>query len=160
VHSVLAERIRSKKDELVATWETGVRTLASAARAPRPTLQSHIPAVLEWLAERLERSDLPDAERDAFSADHALERLSQGFDLVEVMSEWSFLRDVLLGVWEAEPDGVTPAEVRQLNRELDDVIAVSAVEYVRGTRAVEAEGDGGPSPAAEEAGAAAASGGP
>jgi hypothetical protein len=158
--SVLAERIRSQKDELVTSWETGVRTLASAAKTPQPMLHSRVPAFLDWLAERLERTDLPDAERDAFSTDHALERLSQGFDLVEVVAEWSFLREVLLGVWEAEPEGITPAEIRQLNRELDDVVAIAAVEYVRGTRAAEAEDGGGPSPAAEEAGAAAASGGP
>lgn len=158
--SVLADRIRTQKEELVAAWETGVRTLASAARASQPELHSRVPEVLDWLVERLDRSDLPDAERDAASADHALERLSQGFDLVEVVAEWSFLREVLLGVWEAEPEGITPSEIRRLNRELDDVIAIAAVEYVRGTRASEAEEVGGPSPAAEEAGAAAASGGP
>jgi hypothetical protein len=140
VPSALAERIRSDREEIVAAWEAGVRTLASAARAPQPALVNRVPDFLDWLANRLERSDLPDSERDLFSHHHTVERLSQGFDLVEVVAEWALLRDCLLEAWARAPDGITPAEIRRMDLELDHVVAVSVVQYARELGAAEAGG--------------------
>lgn len=129
--SVLAELIRTRRDELVETWEAGVRTLASAARQPGPALVDRVPAFLDWLADRLDAEEKRDAERDAFSHDHTVGRQSRGYDLVELIAEWTLLRDVLLAAWEGAPEGITPAEIRHLDLELDHVIAVSVVEYAR-----------------------------
>lgn len=129
--SALAERIRSNRDDIVAAWEAGVRTLASAANAPRPALVNRVPDFLRWLADRLERGDLADSERDAFTQEHTVERLSQGFDLVEVIAEWALLRDCLLEAWARAPEGITPAEIRRMDLELDHVVAVSVVRYAR-----------------------------
>jgi hypothetical protein len=142
VPSVLAERIRTERDDIVTAWEAGVRTLASAAKAPQPALVNRVPDFLDWLAERLERTDHPDTERDAFTHEHTVERLSQGFDLVEVVAEWALLRDCLLEVWARAPEGITPAEVRRMDLELDHVVAISVVQYARELGAAEA--DGGP----------------
>lgn len=151
--SVLAERIRTDRDDIVAAWEAGVRTLASAARAPQPALVNRVPDFLDWLAGRLEHGDLPDSERDVFTHEHTVERLSQGYDLVEVVAEWSLLRDCLLEVWARAPDGITPAEVRRMDLELDHVVAISVVQYARELGAAEADGgarradEGGPAAA-------------
>jgi hypothetical protein len=150
--SVLAERIRADRDDIVSAWEAGVRTLASAAKAPQPALVSRVPEFLAWLADRLERSDLPDSERDAFTHEHTVERLSQGFDLVEVVAEWALLRDCLLDVWARAPEGITPAEVRRMNLELDHVVAISVVQYARELGAAETDG-GARRGAPDEAGA-------
>jgi hypothetical protein len=132
--SRLAELITRRRDDLVAAWEAGARTLASGARAPRPALVDRVPALLGWLAEHLE-GDADEAQRDAFSQAHTVERVARGFDLVEILAEWGLLRDVLLEAWEAEPEGITAAEVRRMNAELDHVIALSVVQYVRAERA-------------------------
>jgi hypothetical protein len=156
VPSALAERIRSDRDDIVSAWEAGVRTLASAAKAPQPALVNRVPDFLDWLADRLERSELPDSERDAFSHHHTVERLAQGFDLVEVVAEWALLRDCLLEAWARAPDGITPAEIRRMDLELDHVVAVSVVRYAREIGAAEA----GEARGAEGAGASPPAGGP
>jgi hypothetical protein len=150
VPSVLAERIRTERDEIVAAWEAGVRTLASAARAPQPALVNRVPEFLDWLADRLERSDLPDSDRDEFTHAHTVERVSQGYDLVEVVAEWALLRDCLLDAWARAPEGVTPAEIRRMDLELDHVVALSVVQYARELGAAE------PGPRRAEAGEGAA----
>jgi hypothetical protein len=146
--SALAQLIRTRREEILAEWEAGIRTLASGAQTPQPALLDRVPAFLEWLAGRLDSGDgTADGDRDTFSHLHAAERLSRGFDLVEIVAEWALLRDILLQAWEASPEGVTPGEVRRLDAELDHVIALSVVEYARELRAaapVPAPPPGGP----------------
>lgn len=132
MESALAKRIASSREEILASWEAGVRTLASAARAPNPALFNQIPRFLDWLIERLDApDDASEGGRDAFGMHHAVERLAQGFDVVEVVSELALLRECLLTAWEAEPDGITPGEIRRVNAEIDHVMAMVATHYVR-----------------------------
>jgi hypothetical protein len=53
------------------------------------------------------------------------------FDLVEVLAELAVLRDMVLSLWVEQPGDVTPAEVAQLNRDLDEVVAVCTTEFAR-----------------------------
>jgi hypothetical protein len=130
--SELARRLRSRGDEILATWEAAVRALPRAAAAPGQALFDQVPVFLRWLADRLDVGEAaPDDDRDRFGFHHAGERLTQGFDVVEVVAELSLLRECLLDAWEAEPAGITPAEVRLANLEIDHVIALVAMEYVR-----------------------------
>lgn len=129
--SALADRLRAEREEILAEWEAGVRTLASAARAPGPAVFDRVPEFLDWLVERLD-SDAPDEHRDAFGEHHALERLQQGFDVVEVVAELALLRECLLAAWERSPEGIAPADVRQLDAEIDHVVALAVSAFVRG----------------------------
>jgi hypothetical protein len=130
VESRLATLIREQHADILAAWEASVRTLASAATTPRGTLFDRLPRFLGWLADRLE-DEAHDAERDTFARHHALERLSQDFDVVELIAELALLRECVLGAWEADPAGVEPSEIRRLDAEIDHVMALCAVEYVR-----------------------------
>lgn len=129
--SALADRLRAEREEILAEWEAGVRTLASAARAPGPAVFDRVPEFLDWLVERLD-SDAPDEHRDAFGEHHALERLQQGFDVVEVVAELALLRECLLSAWETTPEGILPAEIRLVDAELDQVVARVVVQFVQG----------------------------
>lgn len=142
--SVLAERLRAGRAEILASWEAGVRTLASAARAPEPSLFDRVPDLLDWLADRLDRAGAPDEERDAFGHRHAVERLAQGFDLVEVIGELGLLRECLLDAWVAAPEGVLPADVRRMEVELDHVVALVVLQFVRERAGGEASAPAGP----------------
>lgn len=139
----LATLIRDHRAEILAEWEASVRTLASAADTGRSDLLNHLPRLLDWLAGRLAADEAPDTERDAIARRHALERLAQSFDVVELVSELALLRECVLGAWEAEPDGIRPAEIRQMDAEIDHVVALCVVEYAR-RAAAEADPLGAP----------------
>ena len=125
--------IRDHSEQILASWEAGVRTLSSAANVPPKVLFDELPGFLEWLAGRLESGDeeSTDAERDEFAIRHARGRLALGFDIVELVSELALLRDVVLSLWEAEPGEITPNEVRRFDEEIDHALALCAVEFVR-----------------------------
>jgi hypothetical protein len=143
--SALAEVIRSSRDDVLARWEAGVRTLAAGARTPQRALFDEVPAFLDGLIERLDAAPgAADEGRDDFALRHGLERLAQGFDVVEVVAELALLRECLLEAWESAPAGITPREIRRLDAELDHVIAMVAVEYVRRAGAPVAGADEGP----------------
>jgi hypothetical protein len=148
VENHLAALMKARRTEILAAWEASVRTLASAAAAPRRDLFNRLPGFLDWLAQRLAAdTDAPDADRDAFARHHAQERLSQDFDVVELVSEISLLRECVLDAWEHEPDGIVPADVRRMDAEIDHVIALCVVEYVRRCGAMAGTGTS-PAPAA------------
>ena len=97
-------------------------------------LFDELPGFLDWLAGHLEGGDegaSTDADRDEFAIRHARGRLALGFDIVELVSELTLLRDVILALWEAEPGAVSPAEVRRFDEEIDHAVALCAVEFVR-----------------------------
>ncbi|HET7754325.1 MAG TPA: RsbRD N-terminal domain-containing protein [Anaeromyxobacteraceae bacterium] len=130
----LTELIRAHHDQILASWEAGVRTLPSAANVPPKILFDELPAFLDWVAGRLESGDdgdATDAERDEFAIHHARGRLALGFDIVELVSELALLRDAVLELWESEPGDVSPSEVRRFDEELDHAVALCAVEFVR-----------------------------
>ena len=130
----LTALIRAHHEQILASWEAGVRTLSSAANVPPKVLFDELPGFLEWLAGRLESGDAGDsteAARDEFAIHHARGRLALGFDIVELVSELALLRDAVLALWEAEPAGVTPSEVRRFDEEIDHAVALCAVEFVR-----------------------------
>jgi hypothetical protein len=130
----LTKLIRDHHDEILASWEAGVRTLTSAANVPPKVLFDDLPKFLEWLAGRLESGDegeATEAARDEFAINHARGRLALGFDIVELVSELALLRDVVLALWEAEPGEITPSEIRRFDEEVDHALALCAVEFVR-----------------------------
>lgn len=131
--NALTRLIRDHRDQILASWEAGVRTLTSAANVPPKVLFDELPGFLDWLAGRIEGGDddAPEAERDEFAIRHARGRLALGFDIVELVSELALLRDGVLALWESEPAGVTPADVRRFDEEVDHALALCAVEFVR-----------------------------
>lgn len=125
----LAHLLRDNSDEVLASWESIVRTLSAARRLSQPALRDHMPDVILWLSSRLEQPSASFPHEQAL--EHAHERIDEGFDLSEVISEYAVLRDCLHELWEASPEGVTAREIRLLNQALDDLIAFTAVFYAR-----------------------------
>ncbi len=145
--SLLAERIRAQREELMTNWESNVRSLASAALKPQEIVRNGVAQLLDWLAQRLEQPNMDDEQRDEFSRHHTLERFAHGFDLVEVVSEIALLRQCLLEFWEASPEDISPREIRIINEELDNVFAMCAIHYVTqaaGPEALSSDGSAAP----------------
>ena len=94
----LGELIVSERAELLADWRKQVKQLPSAQGLDRPTLDDHIPDLLDELAEALrERRDesIPDVMLEGTPPAHGIQRLEDGFDLAEVVAEYNILRGAI-----------------------------------------------------------------
>lgn len=128
----LAEFIRTHKDAILADWTAAVRTIPVARELPRLLLLDHIPALLDHIADLSEADDgvsrpsVPVAPSHA----HALERLGEGYDLGEVVTEYAVLRECLLRQWETHGVQAShPSELRILNRAIDYAISVCVARF-------------------------------
>ncbi|MDQ2974458.1 MAG: RsbRD N-terminal domain-containing protein [Acidobacteriota bacterium] len=94
----LATLIRQKHHELLAYWRAEVRLLPIAEDLDAPTLNNHIPDLLDELACELEAAcdeTLIEAHLKENPVIHGLDRLRIGFDVEEVVTEYNVLRDAI-----------------------------------------------------------------
>ena len=128
----LASLIRDRQEQILDAWEAIVRSLDAARRLSRPALRDQVGEFLGWLSHRLEHGEAGASFPHEYAIHHAHERVAEGYDLSEVISEYAVLRDCLHEAWEREPDTLeNPVELRLMNQALDDVIAFTAVFYAR-----------------------------
>lgn len=99
----LAALLRKESDALMAEWRSEVRQLEVARHLDIPTLNDHIPDLIEELACELEVcSDETMIEGLTDNpVIHGLDRLELGFDIEEVVGEYNALRGVILNLIEA-----------------------------------------------------------
>jgi hypothetical protein len=91
----LGELIVAERAELLDEWRAQVKQLPSAAGLDRPTLDDHIPQLLDEIAEALlERrtESIPEVMVEGTPPAHGIQRLEDGFDLEEVVAEYNILR--------------------------------------------------------------------
>ena len=91
----LAAVIKQEHHTLLSRWRQQVRELPSAEHLDTPTLNDHIPRLLEELATALEsKSDetIPEALREGSPPAHGLQRFEDGFGIAEVVAEYNILR--------------------------------------------------------------------
>src|SRR5262245_47227507 len=84
----IAGHLQAKRGEILRSWEAAVRALPRARGLDRPTLVDHIPDLLDRIADLTEELARGDAAtlRTAVAERHAIARLEEGFDLVEVIT--------------------------------------------------------------------------
>src|SRR5437764_14843421 len=90
----LSDFLRDHRDEILGHWEEEVRKVRAARSLDRPVLIDHLPQFIEDLAGyvddlRVGSEVEPPEEHPRI---HALERLEVGYDLAEVVEEYSILR--------------------------------------------------------------------
>ena len=130
--SQLATLIRQKRDELLAHWRQEVRLLPIAEHLDAPTLNNHIPDLLEELACELEAAcdeTLIEAHLKQNPVIHGLDRLRIGFDVEEVVTEYNVLRDAIQTLAERHDIGVQGGAARIVNRVLDRAIGLAVKTY-------------------------------
>ncbi|MBK9415965.1 MAG: sensor histidine kinase [Flavobacteriales bacterium] len=91
----LAQLLRAGKVELLATWRAQVRELPSAKHLDVPTLNDHIPGLIDEIAVSLELGDdrtIAQNLREGTPPEHGAQRVEDGFDIIEVVSEYNILR--------------------------------------------------------------------
>jgi len=85
----LADLVARERKSLLDAWRAQVRQLPSAAHMDTPTLNDHIPALIDELIVALRRvSDqtIAEAMLQGSPPDHGLQRQQEGFDIVEVVA--------------------------------------------------------------------------
>lgn len=127
----LCDFIRSNRDALIADWTERIRMLSPAKELSPPALVDHLPEILARFAEMVEAvhtgKAVPLAEAPK---KHAVDRLARGFDLEEVIKEFSALRQCILALWERTVGAtITVAELGRLDAALDQSIMESTLSF-------------------------------
>jgi len=140
----LSEFIRTDSERIVREWEELTKTLGAEADLPRWFLRVHVAAILQSIAEDIERPELP-FERQAkgkgegtpgpiehVAAAHVDLRIESGFDLVQIMAEYRALRACVLRLWrETDPDGFLHGgeEITRFGDAVDRAVAETVPAY-------------------------------
>jgi two-component system phosphate regulon sensor histidine kinase PhoR len=91
----LAGLLRSGRQDLLSRWREEVRNLPSAKLLDIPTLNDHIPGLIQELAVAFESGvaqTIPDGLAEESAPIHGLQRLKDDFDIEEVVAEYNILR--------------------------------------------------------------------
>ena len=127
----LAALIRRERETLLAEWRHEVRQLSVAHNLDMPTLNDHIPDLLEELACELEAcsegSMIEGLKENPVT--HGLDRLRLGFDVEEVVGEYNALRGVLQDLIERHDLRLRGAVNRTINRVIDVSIGLAVKTY-------------------------------
>jgi len=128
----LVALVKQERAALLSRWRHQVRQLPSARDLDVPTLNDHMPGLLDELTTALEsRSDqtIPEALLAESPPAHGLHRLENAFDIDEVVAEYNILRGCLHDL--ADDNGISlqgrPFHI--INRVLDHAIGLALQTY-------------------------------
>src|SRR5205085_670299 len=121
----LAVLIINQREALLLAWRQQVRQLPSAQHLDTPTLNDHIPGLLEELAQALRsRSEqtIRKALAEGSSPVHGSERFREGYDIEEVVAEYNILRGCIHDLAENNSLSLRGESFHIVNRVLDQAI--------------------------------------
>lgn len=128
----LAAIVKQERQALLSRWRQQVRHLPSARQLDVPTLNDHIPGLLDELAVAFQsKSDqtIPEALSESSPSAHGLQRFQNAFDIEEVVAEYNILRACIHDL--ADDNGLTlqgkPFHI--LNRVFDHAIGFALQTY-------------------------------
>ncbi len=127
--SELRAFLRSELEAIRDAWSARVRRLSPSQGLFRRRLGEFIPALVHDVAnlvDAISRGEHPVLPRDAVEK-HTIHRLQEGFDIADVVTELTFLRDTITEVWWTRVGA--PERARELDV-LDQAIDASIVASV------------------------------
>ena len=128
----LAALIKSDGNSILAQWRQQVRKLPSARNLDIPTLNDHIPRLLEELAAALQaKSDqtIPEALAESSAPIHGLQRLKDAFDIEEVVAEYNLLRGCIHQLADDNGLNLQGQPLHIINRVFDQAIGLALQTY-------------------------------
>lgn len=128
----LAALVKQERHALLARWRQQVRELPSARQLDIPTLNDHIPGLLDELAAALQsRSDqtIPEALSEGSPPAHGLQRLQNAFDIEEVVAEYNILRGCIHDLADDNGLNLQGKPFHIINRVLDHAIGLALQTY-------------------------------
>ena len=128
----LAALIKQERQALLEQWRQQVRQLPSARQLDTPTLNDHIPDLLEELAIALQsRSDetVAEAFNEASPPAHGLQRFNDGFDIIEIVAEYNILRGCIQDLADSNGLRMQGKPFHITNRVLDGAIGLAVQAF-------------------------------
>ena len=104
----LAALIKQEREALLSRWRLQVRELPEARDLDVPTLNDHIPVLLDELAAAIRSNSnetIPQQLADGSSVAHGLQRVQDAFDIETVVAEYNILRGCIHDL--ADANGLT-----------------------------------------------------
>jgi signal transduction histidine kinase len=135
----LASLIEQRRKELLDHWRAEVRQLPSAAHLDTPTLNDHMPALIDELVSALRRASertIAESLLQGTPPNHGLQREQEGFDIVEVVAEYNILRGCIHDLAASAGFVLRGKAFHILNRVFDEAIGL-AVQTFATQRALE-----------------------
>lgn len=97
--AAVAEALRSRRDQIIASWFKRVSERPAARHLPHDVVMNNIPGLVDTIIERLAKGSIPPGTpiipRD-ISKNHGESRLGFGYGLQELGEEYNSLRDAFL----------------------------------------------------------------
>jgi len=128
----LATLIRQQGDTLLSKWRQRVRQLSSAQKLDTPTLNDHIPQLLNELSDALNSGSsqrIPEALAQGSPPVHGLERLREGYDIGEVVAEYNILRGCIHDLAQNNGFRLEGEAFHIMNGVLDHAIGLAVQTY-------------------------------
>ncbi len=138
--AALADLLERERDTLLAEWRHKVRQLPSAKQLPAPTLNDHVPMLIEELVSALrhpERFDPGKPLSSYASVEHGTQRAHNGYEIGEVVIEYSMLRNCIHTLAEIQGVPLRDSQVHILNSVLDRAIGVAVEAFAHQCEAIE-----------------------
>jgi two-component system, OmpR family, phosphate regulon sensor histidine kinase PhoR len=126
--SRLAALIKTEREALLSRWREQVRLLPSAKHLDTPSLNDHVPPLLDELATAFHQAaeeSIPEPLIETSPPLHGFERYKEGFDMVEVVAEYNILRGCIHDLAESHGLSLQGMAFHILNRVFDEAIALA-----------------------------------
>ena len=117
---------------MLSQWRIQVRELASARHLDIPTLNDHMPSLLDELATELilnSESTIPEVLLEDSPPAHGLQRLQEAFDIAEVVAEYNILRGCLHDLATENDITLQGKPFHVINRVFDHAIGLALKTY-------------------------------
>ncbi len=128
----LATLIIQERQLLLSRWRIQVRELPSARHLDIPTLNDHIPQLLDELALAFQRNSdqsIPEILSEGSSPLHGLQRVKDAYDIEEVVAEYNILRGCIHDLADRHGIRLQGEPFHILNRVFDHAIGSALKAY-------------------------------
>ena len=128
----LAALIIQERQALLSRWRQQVRELPSARHLDIPTLNDHIPSLLDELAQAIQSKSnqtIPETLSEGSSPAHGLQRLKDAYDIEEVVAEYNILRGCIHDLADRHGIRLQGKPFHILNRVFDHAIGSALKAY-------------------------------
>ncbi len=132
--AALANLLERERDTLLAEWRQKVRELPSARQLPAPTLNDHVPLLIAAVVDALRHPDRYDPASplaNMASVEHGAQRAHNGYEIGEVVTEYSMLRSCIHTLAEIHGVPLRDGQVQLLNNMLDRSIGIAVKAFAQ-----------------------------